>query len=594
MTYLKNLSFKIKTILGIALIESFLLALIYFTSINSLNETNENQITTRANETSSLISLWVRNSLLTYDVGNTEHFIASLVQGEGLVYIHVKRDDGKTFAYAGDPKYKKIKIVNDLTLKQAQQDGVFDTSRAVLIDGMEIGKVEIGLSVAKLSEFIDNVSYEIKIIAIIEVFLSGLFSLFLGWMLTRRLETLKEAVIKVQQTGEMSLVGDDAKDEIGLVSQAFDSMSQNLLETQSKLKLNALKLEKVFNSTPDGMVVIGNNGLILSINPAFMGIVNCHTFFDGRSYEFFIEVFDKLIDTNDFLSVNWLNQVKMLEDLYLLDDSEISIQFAKPNYRYLKVSHQLVKDSDSGIHSIFYFRDLTKSQDVDRLKSEFLAHAAHELRTPLTSVQGFSELLKQQNMDDDIRIELADIINIQAKRVVDMVGELLDIAKIEAGGVRELNLTALNLETLIEKVVNEFSVPENRSAVQLHIDPRSIPKMVDESRIYQIVLNLISNAYKYSQAPSLISLYVEAFNFDVDGQASVGMQIRVVDFGMGMTEMQLEQLFDRFWRADISGAIPGTGLGMSLVKELVALHGGEIKVNSVFGEGTEVIVQFFK
>jgi len=79
MIRFRDLSFKIKTILGVAVIESILLAIIYFTSINSLNETNENQIKTRADETSSLIALWVRNGLLTYDVGNTEHFIDSLV-----------------------------------------------------------------------------------------------------------------------------------------------------------------------------------------------------------------------------------------------------------------------------------------------------------------------------------------------------------------------------------------------------------------------------------------------------------------------------------------------------------------------------------
>ena len=91
MKSFNDISFKVKTIIGIAIIESILLALIYFTSINSLSETNEKQIEARASETSHLIALWVKNGLLTYDVGNTESFISTLVEGESLVYINVKK-----------------------------------------------------------------------------------------------------------------------------------------------------------------------------------------------------------------------------------------------------------------------------------------------------------------------------------------------------------------------------------------------------------------------------------------------------------------------------------------------------------------------
>ena len=141
MMRFRDWSFKIKTILGVAFIESILLAIIYFTSINSLNETNENQIISRSNETSSLIALWVRNGLLTYDVGNTEHFIDSLVQSDGLVYVHIKNDEGKTFAFAGDENYLTRSVEQDYTLRQANLDGVFDTITPAMVDDIARGKV---------------------------------------------------------------------------------------------------------------------------------------------------------------------------------------------------------------------------------------------------------------------------------------------------------------------------------------------------------------------------------------------------------------------------------------------------------------------
>ena len=193
MNFFNNLSFKVKTILGIALIESMLLALIYFTSINSLNETNENQIQSRAVETSNLISLWVADGLLTFDVGNTEAFISNLASGDSLTYIHVKNESGETFAFAGETIYKDIKAISDTTLESAASDGIYDVVAPVKIDNHQIGSVEIGLPVRELSKYIDEVAYKIKVIAIAEVFLSALFSWFLGWFLTRRLDKLSGA-----------------------------------------------------------------------------------------------------------------------------------------------------------------------------------------------------------------------------------------------------------------------------------------------------------------------------------------------------------------------------------------------------------------
>ena len=593
MMKFRDLSFKVKTILGVAFIESILLAIIYFTSINSLNETNENQIISRSNETSSLIALWVRNGLLTYDVGNTEHFIESLVQSDGLLYVHIKNDSGKTFSFAGDKKYLTISAEQDYSLEQANLDGVFDTIKPVMVDDIAIGQVELGLSVEKLSTFIDDVSHRIKVIAVVEVFLSALFSFFLGWVLTRRLGQLKEVALEVKDTGKLVKIGDQANDEIGTVSQAFDQMSSSLINTQMKLKSNSMKLEEIFNNTRDGMIVFSTDGTILTVNPAFMNLVNCYQTVEDVSYEFFVQMIKKEIDFDDYESVKWLNSIDAFTEIDNVSEVSCNIRFAKPNTRLLNVTQKIINDAETEIHSIFFFTDLTKTEEVERLKSEFLAHAAHELRTPLSSVQGFSELLLASDVSDDMRVELAGIINTQAQRVVALVGDLLDVSKIESEGAQHFDFKAVDVADIVEKVVKEFSIPEGREPISVTYSKNLGMINVDFDRIYQVLLNLVSNAYKYSSIDA-VNLFVDRLETNVDDEVITYTQIRVVDSGIGMTEEQVTHVFDKFWRADMSGEIPGTGLGMSIVKDIIELHSGTIEVNSEFGKGTEVVVKFYR
>jgi len=589
----KDLSFKIKTILGIAFIESILLAIIYFTSISSLNATNENQIKTRADETSSLIALWVRNGLLTYDVGNTDHFINSLVESEGLVYVHIKNDNGTTFSFAGDRKYLTKSVEEDFTLAQANVDGVFDAIKPVLVDDIKIGSVEIGLSVTQLSKFIEDVAYRIKIIAIIEVFLSALFSFFLGWILTRRMERLKKVAIEVKNSGKLVKIDDQAKDEIGLVSQAFDQMSASLIDTQVKLKSHSTRLEGIFNNTKDGMVVLSTDGTILEVNPAFMSLVNCFKDVKGESYQSFIDVLKKEIDFEDFESVNWLKGIESFGGIPEIFESTKNVRFVKPNHRLLSVSIQSVNDSETHIHSIFFFKDLTKTEEVERLKSEFLAHAAHELRTPLSSVQGFSELLMNPDVSEEMRIDCAQIINTQSQRVVALVGDLLDISKIEAEGAQNFEFQYTSVKNIVEKVIAEFSIPNGREPVIVKCSKKLGNNNIDFGRVYQVILNLVSNAYKYSSTGD-VQVFVERLETTLNGKNTIATVVRVVDSGIGMTESQVSSIFDKFWRADLSGEIPGTGLGMAIVKDIVTLHSGSIDVKSELGKGTEVVVKFYR
>lgn len=233
---------------------------------------------------------------------------------------------------------------------------------------------------------------------------------------------------------------------------------------------------------------------------------------------------------------------------------------------------------------ILYFRDITHETEVDRLKSEFLSTAAHELRTPMASIYGFTELLLTQEFDIAVQRDFLGTIFKQSELMVSIINELLDLARIDARRGKDFNLARVDVQALLHEVTAGFKTPGNRAAPQ--VSALATPRWVhaDRKKLIQAITNILSNAYKYSPAGGTVKLDT------VIAPAGPGMPerigIRVIDHGIGMTPEQLARVCERFYRVDTSGKIPGTGLGMSIVKEIVELHGGEVILESKVGAGT--------
>ena len=246
---------------------------------------------------------------------------------------------------------------------------------------------------------------------------------------------------------------------------------------------------------------------------------------------------------------------------------------------------QLRLSNADTVSQILYFRDITHQVEVDRMKSEFLSTAAHELRTPMSSIFGFSELLLSCEFAEDERREYLQIIHRQTGLMVTILNELLDLARIEARRGKDFNLADIELHELAREVIENYKTPENRLAPRQHGDARACWVRADRGKLAQAIGNVLSNAYKYSAPGGEVSIeLVAAHSPERDG--FVGLSI--VDQGIGMTPDQQKRIFERFYRADASGKVPGTGLGMSIVKEIIDLHRGQIDVQSKFGSGTAV------
>ncbi len=260
------------------------------------------------------------------------------------------------------------------------------------------------------------------------------------------------------------------------------------------------------------------------------------------------------------------------------------IEIATPPGRILEIGLRL---SDAAtVSQILYFRDVTHETEVDRMKSEFLATAAHELRTPMASIYGFSELLQQQEFDEATKRELIGTIHQQSAVMSSIINELLDLARIEARRGLDFVIESAALPELVGEAVARYKLPAGHNPPVIEAPQRELRIKGDRQKIQQAVTNLISNAYKYSPEGSPVAIrYLSA---DQNGGAMIG--IEVSDRGIGMTPEQTARVFERFYRADDSGKIPGSGLGMSIVKEIVELHHGHVDVVSAPGQGTQVTI----
>jgi len=237
--------------------------------------------------------------------------------------------------------------------------------------------------------------------------------------------------------------------------------------------------------------------------------------------------------------------------------------------------------------SIDYISLYRKLKGVDQLKDDFISMASHELRTPLTLIRGYTEELSEIKRMPKSSREAVDRINIVTNQLDNLVNDMLDVSRIDQGRMK-IELKLENPVPLVEEVVTSFSSIAKEKGLKLtflNSLKTDIGLMIDINKFRQVIINLISNAIKYTKEGSIeVEMKIVHKN----------LQIRVSDTGIGMTAEQLKQLFQRFYRvkSDETIEIRGTGLGLWISREIVQLMNGKIWAESIKEVGTHFVVEF--
>ena len=353
------------------------------------------------------------------------------------------------------------------------------------------------------------------------------------------------------------------------------------------------QLSTIFDLSPDGFVSFDGNRRVMYASPAFLRM----TGMQGEQIrgleeaEFSERLARACIEQARFPGVAALRASRQLPSLAATPPQDGAdpvrrhlIEIAATDRRVLECDIRL---SDiATVSQILYFRDITHETEVDHMKSEFLSTAAHELRTPMTSIYGFAELLISREFEEADRRDFLDTIVRQSKLTVSILNELLDLVRIEERRGKDFNMVRIDLRELLHEIVAGFKIPTDRPMPEGPQTDGPLWVRGDRAKLTQAVSNVLSNAYKYSPADSGVEIDLTTSQGDEGTPARICLSI--TDHGIGMTPKQLKRVGERFYRADTSGKIPGTGLGMSIVKEIIGLHGGKLELSSNVGEGTTV------
>lgn len=258
-----------------------------------------------------------------------------------------------------------------------------------------------------------------------------------------------------------------------------------------------------------------------------------------------------------------------------------TVSVPTPARKFIRITTQPYRPSRSATAGyILTFADATREGEIDEMKSEFISVASHELRTPMTSIKGSLELLLggyAGEMPHEAN-ELLEISLTAVDRLIRLVNDVLDIAKIESGKM-EFHLAHLNVAECIEKSLRSIRSLAEAHHVSFQTEqPENIPSVfADRDRLEQIITNLLSNALKYSPANSVVHIRTSSRN-DI-------VRISVTDKGPGVPPSKIHKVFDRFQQ--LEGAKKGSGLGLAICRALVEQQRGKIWVESIPGHGAE-------
>jgi PAS domain S-box-containing protein len=225
-------------------------------------------------------------------------------------------------------------------------------------------------------------------------------------------------------------------------------------------------------------------------------------------------------------------------------------------------------------------RDISAQKESEMMQRDFVSMAAHELRSPLTAIKGFTRTLmtKFELLPPERRGHYLAVVNDQSNRLARLVDDLMQVSRIDAGSVR-LDTDSVDLGDVVRSLAEQFGSKWAGRALDIEVDDDAPPALADPHKLEEILINLIDNAVKYSPASEPVHVSVRS--------CARGVEVSVRDHGGGIPPEDLDKLFGKFQRLSAKATdVPGTGLGLYIVKGLIEAHGGEIWVDSEVGEGT--------
>ena len=343
-------------------------------------------------------------------------------------------------------------------------------------------------------------------------------------------------------------------------------MQENLNEVQRQKK----QIETILLHMTDGIIAFNMEGEITHINPAATEMLQL-----TQNDNSFDKIFKKLhIDIN-------------LEKTIYLEDWTSSEQRIRVGDKYLNIlfaSFKDEKDRPSGVMAVI--QDITEHVKLDNMRKEFVADVSHELKTPITSIMGYADTLLEGEYDKETQERFLKVIAGEARRMAKLVSDLLTLSRYDNNKVKQ-EREKFDLGNLVKRCQEKLQLEINRKNhhVECFVTANVPPVYANKDGIERVILNILTNSIKYTPEGGIIKIYVGFVYNDA--------YIKVIDNGIGIPEEDLNRIFERFYRVDKARTreMGGSGLGLSIAKEILNQNHGSIDIKSEKGKGTEVVIR---
>ena len=482
-------------------------------------------------------------------------------------------DTGRLLA-AGDGSAGELDLTPNIVTALAGHEGYASDAGAAYMDvavpiSNEGGRYVVYVrdnkqTVTALSRQLFTIILEALLVGLI---ISVLLAILLSKTLVVPIQGLTRAAGRLALGDFSEKIPVQEKDEIGVLTETFNDMASRLRDTLQVIENERNKLAAVFLHMTDGIVTFSGDGIVSQFNPAAERFLDVDLQDGELRYE---GIFGNIASMDRVLS---LGPEEMLEGEKQCGSRSLDVFLARFHG----------EGNQGGILAVVH--DVTEQRRSDEMRREFVANVSHELRTPITNVRSYAETLVNSagEIPPEMEERFLNVILGESDRMTKIVQDLLALSRFDAGEM-SFSMAPFDLVESAVGVYEAMRLDVEKHELSLHLSlPTEQPQVMgDRARIEQVVINVLTNAVRYTPAGGSVTMELD--------RTETMAEVRVRDTGIGIPEEDLPHIFDRFYRVDKarSRAMGGTGLGLSIAYEIVKRHSGQIRIESKVGEGTVV------
>ena len=432
----------------------------------------------------------------------------------------------------------------------------------------EINQKDIMQVNTEILDIANQVQLYIIVAIVIAIVISLIIAIFLSKYVMYPINKLLESAEEIKK--EEPKTTKKTKKKSSNLENVINAMKLELKDKLSEVSTQKNQIETILLHMTDGIIAFNMKGDIILINPAAKKFLSIRP--EDSTFEDIFGKFELGINMEKIIYLeNWTSTEQRIQ----VEDRYINVFFAP---------FKDEKERPDGVIAVI--QDITEHVKLDNIQKEFVADVSHELKTPITSIMGYADTLLEGGYDEETKIKFLNVISSESRRMARLVTDLLTLSRYD-NNKKKTKKELFDLGELVKKSQEKLAIEikKKNHDVKCFVTADVPPVYADKDDIERVVLNILSNSIKYTKDGGEIKIYV--------GFVYTDAYIKIIDNGYGIPEEDLSRIFERFYRVDKARTreLGGSGLGLSIAKEILDKNGGSIDIKSEVGKGTEVVIR---